>query len=128
MKNLKTIFALLVILQFGFSSCKKEESIKKGSSAVPQKFGNIKANKNFTWTTTRVIQLHYKSNLNDTRVAVLKVVDAKGIVYFKKLQYANQNFIGSFEVPNHVNTLKYVYGGVQNEFSSNVGLLNIELK
>ena len=128
MKNLKTIFALLVILQFGFSSCKKEESIKKGSSAVPQKFGNIKANKTFTWTTTRVIQLHYKSSLNDTRVAVLKVVDAKGIVYFKKLQYANQNFIGSIEVPNHVNTLKYVYGGVQNEFSSNVGLLNIELK
>jgi hypothetical protein len=128
MKNLKTIFALLVILQFGFSSCKKEESIKKGAPAIPQKFGNIKANKTFTWTTTRVIQLHYKSNLNDTRVAVLKVVDAKGIVYFKKLQYANQNFIGSIEVPNHVNTLKYVYGGVQNEFSSNVGLLNIELK
>ena len=128
MKNLKTIFALLLILAFGFSSCKKEERIKKGAPAIPQKFGNIKANKTFTWTTTRVIQLQYKSNLNDTRVAVLKVVDAKGIVYFKKLQYANQNFKGSIEVPNHVNTLKYVYGGVQNEFSSNVGLLNIELK
>lgn len=128
MKNVKIIFALLVFLQLGFSSCKKEESFKKGSSAVPQKFGNIKANKTFTWTTTRVVKMQYKSNLNDTRIAVLKVVDAKGIVYFKKLQPANQSFSGSIEVPNHVNTLKYVYGGFQNEFSAQVGTLNIELK
>jgi hypothetical protein len=128
MKNIKTIFACIVMLQIGLSSCKKQENEKIGGSADVKKFAEIKANKNFTWSTTRLIQLNFKSNPTDSRVAVLKVVDAKGIVYFKKLQYANQKFMGSIEVPNHVNTLKYIYGGIQKEFSTQAGVVNVELK
>lgn len=116
------------MMQIGLSGCKKQENEKNVVSADVKKFAEIKANKNFTWSTTRLVQLNFKPNPTDSRVAVLKVVDAKGIVYFKKLQYANQEFTGSIEVPNHVNTLKYVYGAIQKEFSTQAGVVNVELK
>lgn len=128
MKNINTIFAILIFWQFVFSSCKKQEKVKNESANETLKFAELKVDKNFNWSTSKVIQLNFKPIPNDPRNAVLKVVDADGVVYFKKLQSANQKFNGSIVVPSHITKLKYIYGSIQQEFSANVGVVNIDVK
>lgn len=128
MKNINTIFAILVFWQFGFSSCKKQEKVKNESANENVKFAEMKVNQNFNWSTTKVIQLNFKSIPNDPRSAVLRVVDGDGVVYFKKLQSANQKFNGSIVVPSHITKLKYIYGSIQQEFNANSGVVNIDVK
>ena len=130
MKNIKRILLAMLVLQLGITSCKKSELEKTetGSTSNPQKFTEIKTNKDFSWSTNKKIALQFKPALNDTRVSVLKVVDASGIVYFKKLQKANESYTGTIVVPAHVKTLKYVYGGITKEFNAQTAVLTIELK
>ena len=130
MKNFKLLLLLLLVWQLTLTSCKKSELDKneKGASEAPLKFTEIKTNANFSWSTTKKIALEFKPIAHDTRVSVLKVVDANGHVYLKKLQKASEKFSGSIEVPIHLKTLKYVYAGIQKEFSANAGVLNIDVK
>jgi hypothetical protein len=121
MNKLKCMFLLLLVWQLTTTSCKKADVDKNEQdvSAAPKKFTEMKVNQNFTWSTTKVIQLNFKSIPNDPRNAVLRVVDADGVVYFKKLQSANQKFNGSIVVPSHITKLKYIYGSIQQEFNAN---------
>lgn len=124
------MFLLLLVWQLTSTSCKKADVDKNEQdvSAAPKKFTEMKVNQNFTWSTTKVIQLNFKSIPNDPRNAVLRVVDADGVVYFKKLQSANQKFNGSIVVPSHITKLKYIYGSIQQEFNANAGVVNIDVK
>jgi len=124
------MFLLLLVWQLTTTSCKKADVDKNEQdvSVAPKKFTEIKVNQNFTWSTTKVIQLNFKSIPNDPRNAVLRVVDADGVVYFKKLQSANQKFNGSIVVPSHITKLKYIYGSIQQEFNANAGVVNIDVK
>lgn len=124
------MFLLLLVWQLTTTSCKKADVDKNEQdvSAAPKKFTEMKVNQNFTWSTTKVIQLNFKSIPNDPRNAVLRVVDADGVVYFKKLQSANQKFNGSIVVPSHITKLKYIYGSIQQEFNANAGVVNIDVK
>ncbi|MCE2740461.1 MAG: hypothetical protein LW669_03125 [Sphingobacteriales bacterium] len=130
MNKLKCMFLLLLVWQLTTTSCKKADVDKNEQdvSAAPKKFTEMKVNQNFTWSTTKVIQLNFKSIPNDPRNAVLRVVDADGVVYFKKLQSANQKFNGSIVVPSHITKLKYIYGSIQQEFNANAGVVNIDVK
>ena len=130
MKNLKLLFLLLLVWQLTLTSCKKSEldTNEKGTAEAPLKFTEIKTNTQFTWSTTQKIVIEFKAIANDTRVSVLKVVDANGHVYFKKLQKASEKFSGSIEVPIHLKTLKYVYAGNQKEFSTRAGIVNVDVK
>ena len=130
MNNLKLLLLVLLTWQLTLTSCKKTEIIKKenGVSDAPSKFTEIKTNTQFTWSTTQKIVIEFKAIANDTRVSVLKVVDANGHVYFKKLQKASEKFSGSIEVPIHLKTLKYVYAGNQKEFSTRAGIVNVDVK
>ena len=130
MKNLKLLLLLLLVWQFTVTSCKKSELDKneKDVSETPLKFTEIKTNTSFTWSTTRKINLELKPIANDSRSSVLKVIDTNGNVYFRKLQKASEKFSGSIEVPIHLKTLKYVYGGIQKEFNTNIASVNVELK
>jgi hypothetical protein len=124
------MFLLLLVWQLTTTSCKKADVDKNEQdvSVAPKKFTEMKVNQNFTWSTTKVIQLNFKSIPNDPRNAVLRVVDADGVVYFKKLQSANQKFNGSIVVPSHITKLKYIYGSIQQEFNANAGVVNIDVK
>jgi len=124
------MFLLLLVWQLTTTSCKKADVDKNEQdvSAAPKKFTEMKVNQNFTWSTTKVVQLNFKSIPNDPRNAVLRVVDADGVVYFKKLQSANQKFNGSIVVPSHITKLKYIYGSIQQEFNANAGVVNIDVK
>ena len=130
MKNIKLILTAMILIQLGLTSCKKleVEKTEKGTVSDPKKFTEIKTSKDFGWSTSKSIAINFQAKANDARVAVLKVVDASGNVYFKKLQKANEKFSGTIHVPSHVKTLKYVYGGITKEFSTQAPLLTIELK
>ncbi|MCG9879582.1 MAG: hypothetical protein MH472_03195 [Bacteroidia bacterium] len=130
MKNVKLIISAALLWQFGLTSCKKLEVEKKenSNSTEIKKFTEIKTSKEFTWSTNKTIAIDFPARANDARVAVLKVTDANGVVYFKKLQKANEKFTGSIQVPSHVKTLSYVYGGIKKEFSTNNPSLTIDLK
>ncbi|MCG9879584.1 MAG: hypothetical protein MH472_03205 [Bacteroidia bacterium] len=129
MKNIKLLLAGLILVQLGLTSCKKLELEKteKNTISDPKKFTEIKTSKEFTWSTNKTIAIDFPARANDARVAVLKVVDASGNVYFKKLQKANEKFVGSIQVPSHMKSLIYVYGGIQKEFSTQSPSLTITL-
>ena len=130
MNRFKCMFLLLLVWQLTTTSCKKADVDKNEQdvSAAPKKFTEIKTNTNFTWSTTQKISIEFKPTANDARVSVLKVVDANGNVYFRKLQKASEKFSGSIEVPIHLKSLRYVYAGIQKDFSTNLGILNVQAK
>jgi hypothetical protein len=130
MKSTKLLIGAILIWQVGITSCKKVELEKNidSTSQDAKKFSEIKASKEFTWATNKAIEINFTATANDARVAVLKVVDASGNVYFKRLQKANEKFAGTIHVPSHVKTLKYVYGGIEKEFNTTSPTLTINLK
>lgn len=129
MKYTKTILTAACLLQLGLYSCRKQEIVKeeKGSTTAV-KFAEMKTPQNFKWATNNLIHVQIQPLLNDNRKSVLKIVDASGVVYFKKLHSAKEQFSTSIEVPAHIKTLKVVFAGTQKEFSTSSNKISFNLK
>ena len=130
MKYTKTILTAACLLQLGLYSCRKQEPLKQESAAstTATKFAEMKTPENFKWATNNVMNIQFQPIQNDTRKAVLKVVDASGRVYFKKLHSANESFSTNLEVPAHIQSLKVVFAGVQKDFTTSSSKVNLNLK
>jgi|GEM_PF-2562463 len=130
MKYTKILLTVASLLQLGLYSCRKQEIVnaEKSTSPTAASFAEIKSPQNFKWASNNLINLQIQPNSNDTRKSVLKVVDADGHVYLKKLHCANERFSTAIEVPAHIKALKVVYSGFQKEFGTGTSKVFINLK
>ena len=122
-------FVLLVLT----SSCKKDilkEPVPNPSEQVGQveKFNQIKANDNFNWQNTKVIDFTVigMSEMNGIS-NTLKVSDLSGDVTYLKVKLSmSENFQRKLIIPSDVKLIKVSYGSITKTYNPQSGSVNFD--
>ncbi|MCF8255352.1 MAG: hypothetical protein K9H61_01735 [Bacteroidia bacterium] len=118
MRNRKIIGAL-VILVMAFSSCLKLPNPTEEKPTTPVKFGEIKTDPNFNWTTTRIVDIEVLGLSTRTPIYntfKLSTKD-KASVFYQGKHAMSENIALKITIPAVLDSVLMEFGSIQKTYS-----------
>ena len=118
MTKLNRGFAVLmvfpILLAFG---CRKDSFESNAPSLEPvSNFRDIDTPADFTWETSRTVQVNFTAIPDDLRRQVLRISTPDGQLLYRQLQPAAEAAVIPVEAPGYMETITVSYGGFSQSY------------